>query len=109
LNEYLSRVGIVDEAEYSYSSDKEMTKHLILSYLRWIAERKELRIAVCDRLGDVTYLLGGWDVEKDARIGQLLDSPKGKWKPDLEAVKATIGFLEKTGRLIYLLEVMEAI
>jgi hypothetical protein len=33
--------------------------------------------------------------------GQLLDGPKEKWKPDMEAVKATIRFLEKTGRLSY--------
>jgi hypothetical protein len=33
--------------------------------------------------------------------GQLLDGPKEKWKPDMEAVKATILFLEKTGRLSY--------
>jgi hypothetical protein len=30
-----------------------------------------------------------------------LDGPKEKWKPDMEAVKATIRFLEKTGRLSY--------
>ena len=35
------------------------------------------------------------------RIGQLLDGPKEKWKPDMEVVKATIRFLEKTGRLNY--------
>jgi hypothetical protein len=38
------------------------------------------------------------------RTGQLLDSPKEKWKSDIEVVKATIRFLEKTGRLIYQLE-----
>jgi hypothetical protein len=35
------------------------------------------------------------------RTGQLLDSPREKWKPDIEVVKATIRFLEKTGRLTY--------
>jgi hypothetical protein len=59
LNKYLSRVGIVDEAECSYGSDKETIKHLILSYLRWTAERRELRTAVGDRSGDIAYLLGG--------------------------------------------------
>jgi hypothetical protein len=34
--------------------------------------------------------------------------PKGQWKPDMEAVKATICFLEKTGRLNYQPEVREA-
>jgi hypothetical protein len=35
------------------------------------------------------------------RTGQFVDGPKEKWKPDMEAVKATIQFLEKTGRLTY--------
>jgi hypothetical protein len=30
-----------------------------------------------------------------------LDSPKEKWKSEIEVVKATIRFLEKTGRLTY--------
>jgi hypothetical protein len=33
------------------------------------------------------------------RTGQLLDGPKEKWKSNMEVVKATIRFLEKTGRL----------
>ena len=45
------------------------------------------------------YLLGGWGTRKDVRTGQLLDGPKEEWKPDLAVVKATIRFLEKTGRL----------
>jgi hypothetical protein len=99
----------VDEAECSCSSDKETVKHLIFSCPRWTAERRELRAAVGDRSGDVAYLLGWWGIKKDTRTGQLLDGPKENWKPDLEAVKATISFLEKTGRLTYLPEVREAI
>jgi hypothetical protein len=109
LNKYLSRVGIVDEAECSYGSDKETIKHLILSCPRWTAERRELRVAVSDRLGDVAYLLGGWGTKKDTKIGQLLDGSKEKWKLDIGAVKATICFLEKTGRLTYRPEVREVI
>jgi hypothetical protein len=74
-----------------------------------MAERRELRAAVGDRSGDVSYLLGGWGTKKDARTGQLLDGRKEKWKLDLEAVKATISFLEKTGRLTHQPEVREAI
>jgi len=47
------------------------------------------------------YLLGGWGMRKDVRTRQLLDGPKEKWKPSLEVVKATIGFLERTGRLTF--------
>jgi hypothetical protein len=44
---------------------------------------------------DVSYPLGGWGIKKDVRTRQLLDGPKEKWKPDLEAIEATICFLEE--------------
>jgi len=49
----------------------------------------------------LSYLLGGWGLRKDVRLGQLFDGPKKKWKSDIEVVKATIRFLEKTGRSTY--------
>ena len=99
LNQYLSRIGVVDEAKCSCGHDKETIRHLILSYPRQTDERRELRETVGARLGNVSYLLGGQGSRKDIRIGQLLDSPKEKQKPDIEVVKATIRFLEKTGRV----------
>jgi hypothetical protein len=47
--------------------------------------------------------------EKDIETGQSLDGPKEKWKPDLAVVKATIQFLEKTGRLTDQQEAIQAI
>lgn len=47
------------------------------------------------------YLLGGWGTRKNMRTGQLLNSLKEEWKPDLVVVKATIWFLEKTSRLSF--------
>jgi hypothetical protein len=41
----------------------------------------------------MSYLLGGWGTKKYWETGELLDSPKGKWKPDLEMVRYTIRFL----------------
>jgi ribonuclease HI len=101
LNQYLSRIGLVNEAKCSCGNDEETIKHLILSYSRYTEERRELREAVGARSGDVPYLLGGWSSRKDVRTGRLLDGPQEKWKPDMEVVKATIRFLEKTGRLTY--------
>jgi len=49
----------------------------------------------------VPYLLGEWGTRKDVRTGQLLDGPKEEWKPDVVVLKATIRFLEKTGRLSF--------
>jgi hypothetical protein len=59
LNQNLYRIGLVDEALYSCREDEETIRHLILSCLRWKAERRELREAVGARSGDVPYLLGG--------------------------------------------------
>jgi hypothetical protein len=61
----------------------------------------QIKSIILARSRDVPYLLGGWGSRKDVRIGQLLDCPKEKWKPNVEVVKATIRFLEKTGRLTY--------
>jgi hypothetical protein len=48
-------------------------------------------------------------LKKDIRTGQLLDGPKEKWEPDIAVVKATIRFLEKTGRLTYQQGVIQAV
>jgi hypothetical protein len=101
LSQYLSRIGVVDKAKCICGNDEETIRNLLPSCPRWTDERRELRGTVGDRSGDISYLLGGWDPRKDARTGQFLDGPKEKWKPDMEAVKATIRFLEKTGRLTY--------
>jgi hypothetical protein len=95
---------VADEAKCSCGNDEETIRHLILSCPRWTDERRELRETVGARSGDVSYLLGGWGSRKGVRTGQLLDGPKEKWKSDIDVVKATIRFLEKTGRLTYQLE-----
>ena len=53
------------------------------------------------------FLLGGWGIKKNSK-GQLVDGPRDKWKPDLKVVKATIHFLEQTGRLTYRPQAVEA-
>jgi hypothetical protein len=60
-------------------------------------------------MGDISYPLTGWGSKKDIRTGQLLDGPKEKWKPNLAVVKATIRFLDKTGRLTYQQEIIQAV
>jgi hypothetical protein len=95
---------VLDEAKCSYGKNEKMIRQLIISCPRWTDERRELRETVGERSRDVPYLLGGWGSRKDVRTGQLLDGPREKWKPDMEVVKATIRFLEKTGRLTYLPE-----
>lgn len=50
---------------------------------------------------DVPYLLGGWGKRKDRKSGKLLDGERDNWKPDLTVVKATVQFLQETGRLTF--------
>jgi hypothetical protein len=38
---------------------------------------------------------------KDATTGKLVDGEKKKWKSDITVVKATVQFLQETGRLTY--------
>jgi hypothetical protein len=92
---------LVDEVKCSYRDDEETIRYLIFSCPRWTVKRRELRKTVGVRLGNVPYLLGGWGSRKDMRTGRLLDGPQEKWKPDIEAIKVAIRFLEKTGRLTY--------
>ena len=67
----------------------------------WNVQRKTLQAIAGDRWGDVSYLLGGWGKRKDANSGKLLDGEKDNWKPNLTVVKATVQYLQETGRLTY--------
>ena len=52
-----------------------------------------------NRYLDISYAVGEYSIhEKD---GKRVDGDKDKWQPDWNAVKATIGFAEATGRLQY--------
>ena len=99
-NEHWPLIGRTNEHDLT-NTVRLFIGHPVLSCPRWTEERRELRETVGARSGDVSYLLGGWGSRKDVRTGQLLDGPKEKWKSDIEVVKATIWFLEKTGRLTY--------
>jgi hypothetical protein len=101
LNQYLSRIGVVDDAKCSCGIDDETIRHILCVCPLWAEQRKTLRAVAGEREGDVSYLLGGWSKRKDTRTGKLLDGEKDKWKPDITVVKATVQFLQETGRLTY--------
>jgi hypothetical protein len=108
LNRYLARIGLVESALCECKRGEETIRHVILSCARLTEERRELRTVAKQRAGDVPFLLGRWGEKKDSK-GQLVDGPKEKWRPDLEVVKATIRFLQQTGRLDYRRQVAEAL
>jgi hypothetical protein len=104
LNQYLSRIGIVEEAKCHCGTDDETIRHVLCVCLLWATQWKTLQAVAGNRWGDVSYLLGGWGKRRDAKSGKLLDGEKDNWRPDLTVVKATVRYLQETGRLIYQLE-----
>ena len=51
-----------------------------------------------ERYGDLSYILGGRSSHKKPD-GSDLDGPRERWKPNVAAVRATVKFAMKTGRL----------
>jgi ribonuclease HI len=101
LNQYLSRIGVANDAKCLCGLNDETISHIICVCPLWAEHRKALRIAAGERGGDLSYLLGGWGKRKDATTGKLIDGEKNKWKSDITVVKATVQFLQETGRLTY--------
>jgi hypothetical protein len=44
-------------------------------------------------------MLGGHTERKDWKTGKQIDGEKSKWRPNTQMVKATILFLQQTGRM----------
>jgi ribonuclease HI len=101
LNQYMSLIGVVEDAKCRCGIDDETIRHILCVCPLWAEQRRTLQEAAGDRWGDVPYLLGGWGKRKDLRTGKLLDGDRSKWKPDATIVKATVRFLQETGRLTY--------
>jgi ribonuclease HI len=101
LNQYLSRIGVVEEARCRCGNDDETIRHILYVCSLWAVQRKTLRAIAGDRWGDIPYLLGGWGRRKDPDSGKLLDGERENWKPNLTVVKATVQYLQETGRLTY--------
>jgi hypothetical protein len=51
-----------------------------------------------NRWSDLSYVLGGWNDRRNQK-GELLDSDKASWKPDISVLKAVAKFVKATGRL----------
>ncbi|KAF2259126.1 hypothetical protein CC78DRAFT_621284 [Lojkania enalia] len=64
----------------------------------WRQQRAKLRQQRGQRFGELSYALGGYSSRQEGG-GQSIDGPIQHWKPDMEAVRATIEFAKSTGRL----------
>ena len=99
LREFKARVRAVPSDECNCSKGKETVRHVLLECEKWSILRTELRTVAGPRWGDLSYILGGYTERKDWRTGKQIDGEKSKWKPNIPIVKATISFLQRTGRM----------
>ena len=98
LNSSLYRMRVADSAMCECGHDDETIRHVILECPRWVAERSTLKQEVGPRWGDMAFLLGAWTPRQDFLTGKYINGPRDKWKPSLDAVRATLRFMAATGR-----------
>lgn len=99
LLEFKARMRAVPSNECECGKGVETVRHVLLECERWAIYRSELRTEAGSRWGDLSYMLGGYTERKDWRTGKLIDGEKSKWKPNMQMIKATIFFLQQTGRM----------
>jgi hypothetical protein len=59
LNQYLSCLGLVEEAKCHYGIDNETVCYVLYVCLLWVTQRRTLQAIPSNRWGDMSYLLGG--------------------------------------------------
>jgi hypothetical protein len=92
LNSSLYRIKAVDSDQCAWCRRPETVRHFLTECTRWTLQRQQYLQATTERWTDVSFLLGGWTHER-------VDGALKKWKPNMEAVRATIRFAKATGRL----------
>jgi hypothetical protein len=88
INSYLSRIGAVESDLCDCGRAVETMEHFLFRCTKWDAQREGIRQIGQSEIGNLSFFLGG----KSASDGP-------KWSPNLQAVRATIKFAMKTGRL----------
>jgi len=96
LNTYLSKINVAD-TDRCECGMKETVQHFLFLCPKWRNERQDMKSAHGNRYWDVSYALGGYSTA--GRDGKKIDGEKDRWQPDLNAVKATIDYATRTGRL----------
>ena len=91
LNSYLHRISAA-ESNLCECGALENTRHFLLECVRWSTQRQTFREKVGDRATDLPFILGAYESPQK-------DGPLEKWTPNTKAVKATIEFIQATGRL----------
>ena len=92
LNSALHAIKALDSDQCEWCGSVETVRHFLTECPQWTTQRQQHLQTVTDRWTDVSFLLGAWTNER-------VDGPREKWKPSMEAVRATIAFAKATGRL----------
>lgn len=69
LNQYLSRIGVVEDAKCRCGIADETVRHILCVCPLWTVQRRTLGAIAGNRCGDVSYLLGGWGKRKNPDSG----------------------------------------
>ena len=88
LNSYLFHIEAATSDQCACGQARETVEHFLFRCIKWKDFRREMLQCTEDYRSNISYYLGG----KSPSDG------KG-WKPNMEAVKATIRFAMATGRL----------
>jgi ribonuclease HI len=96
LNTYLYKIKVA-ETDKCECGALETVQHFLFLCPRWRQKRQGMRAAHGNRYCNISYALGGYSDHREN--GKIVNGEKDKWKPDWNAVKATIEFAKATGRL----------
>jgi hypothetical protein len=88
LNGYLYWINVAETAQCACGQARETVEHFLFRCQKWTTHRTEMLQCTHTHRGNISFFLGG----KSPSDGQ-------NWKPNLEAVRATIRFAIATGRL----------
>jgi ribonuclease HI len=88
LNAYLFNINAALSDQCDCGQARETVEHFLFRCQKWTAYRTEMLQCTDTRRGNISFYLGGKSPSDDQ-----------KWRPNLEAVRATIRFALATGRL----------
>jgi hypothetical protein len=88
LNGYLHRINVAESDQCACGQARETVEHFLFRCQRWTAHRTEMLQCTHTHRGNISFFLGGKSPLDDQN-----------WKPNLEAVRASIRFAIATGRL----------
>ena len=88
LNGYLHRIGAVESEQCACGQASETVEHFLFRCTRWETQRRQMLQHSETRRGSLSFFLGG-----------KAPSDPEDWKPNMNAVRASIRYAISTGRI----------